>query len=69
MDLSDFPFDEQTCPLKLESGTTIDESIHVHISQSPPESIMGSAKSHVDTSMAGEWFLLADEVLRHPLNL
>ena len=62
VDLSDFPFDAQTCVLKLESSTALDESIHVHISQSPSDSIMASAKDHVDTSLVGEWVLLADEV-------
>ena len=64
VDLSDFPFDAQTCLLKLESGTSLDESIHMHISESPPDSLVGAAKGHVDTSMVGEWMLLGDEVWR-----
>ncbi|XP_070194044.1 neuronal acetylcholine receptor subunit alpha-10-like [Littorina saxatilis] len=66
VDLSKFPFDAQTCVLTLESGTALDESIHVHISQSPPQSLMGSTKGHVDTSMAGEWMLLGDELSVSP---
>ncbi|KAK7502267.1 hypothetical protein BaRGS_00006631 [Batillaria attramentaria] len=61
VDLSDFPFDAQTCSMELGSGTHIDDAIHVHISQAPPGSAVHSSEGHVDTSLAGEWVLLQNE--------
>nr|KAG5710281.1 hypothetical protein BaRGS_008997 [Batillaria attramentaria] len=62
VDLSDFPFDAQTCSMELGSGTHIDDAIHVHISQAPPGSAVHSSEGHVDTSLAGEWVLLQNEM-------
>lgn len=62
MDLSDFPYDTQTCTLAFGSSISLDESVHFHISKSLPDSLIGSAQDHVDTSLLDEWLFLGDEV-------
>ncbi|XP_076462736.1 neuronal acetylcholine receptor subunit alpha-10-like [Babylonia areolata] len=64
VDLSKFPFDSHACLLELGQGHPgLDDSIHLHVSQSPPGSAMDSAKGHVDTSsLSGEWKLLTNEI-------
>ncbi|KAL8584590.1 hypothetical protein ACOMHN_002320 [Nucella lapillus] len=66
IDLSKFPFDSHTCVLQLEPDHVLDESIHLHVFQSPPGSVMDSSKVHVDTSIAGEWAILANEIRTSP---
>ncbi|PVD23611.1 hypothetical protein C0Q70_16884 [Pomacea canaliculata] len=46
MDLSDFPYDTQTCTLAFGSSISLDESVHFHISKSLPDSLIGSAQDH-----------------------
>lgn len=62
VDLSYFPFDAQMCTLKFGSSTSLDESLHFHMSQTPPGSIPGVTRDRIDTTLAGEWVLVENKV-------